>query len=85
MQKKEFINEINRTVPNINLTDEEVDYVYKDTSNIPELGGNTVAAIGRFTAEITITYKGKTKTYRAEDGTTFPCEFIDDYKNDFYA
>lgn len=84
MQKETFISEINRTIASINLTDDELIYEYKDTSSLPELSGNTVAAIGRLTEEITITYKGKTKTYKAGDGTTFPCEFIDDYNNGYY-
>lgn len=85
MQKHEFIEEINRTIKGINLTDDNIEYIYKDTSNLPELSGNTVAAVGRWTAEVTITYNGKTKTYQAEDGTTFPCEFINDYNDGYYS
>ncbi len=85
MQKNEFIAEINRTVPRINLKDEDIEYIYRDTSNLPELTGNTVAAVGILRAEVTITYNGKTKMYQAEHGTTFPCEFIDDYKDGFFS
>ena len=85
MQKEEFIREINRTITEIDLKDEYIEYAYSDTSNFPELYGNTVAAVGPLTADVTIRYKGKTKTYKAEHGTTFPCEFISDYQNGYYA
>ncbi len=85
MEKHEFIEEINRTIKGINLTDESIEYVYKDTSNLHELSDNSGAAVGRLTAKVTITYNGKTKTYPAEDVTTFPCKFIDDYNNGYYS
>lgn len=85
MRKEEFINEINSTYPNINLIDEELDYVHKDTSNIPKFGRNTVDVIYRPTKEITVTYKGKTKTYQAGHGTTLTVDFITDYEEGFYS
>ena len=70
--KIKFIDEVNATQPNINLKDEEVVYVYKATSET--------------FAEVTITYKGKTKIYRIGHGTTSAaCQFLIDYKNGFYG
>ncbi len=85
MQKDEFIAEVNRTIPGINLTDENIKYIYKDTSNIPAVSGKTIVSVGRLTADVTITFQGKTKTYQAEDGTTFPNEFINNYKAGYFS
>lgn len=82
MKKHEFIKEVNDTIEGINLTNEDIDYIYKDTSNLKDTGDIT---IGYLTATVTITYKGKKKTYQAGHGTTFPCEFIDDYNNGYYS
>ncbi len=85
MNKDEFIMEINETLPDINLKDTDFEYTEKDTSNLPELSGNVVIIAGPLTSEVTIKYNGVEKTYKAGHGTTFPCEFIDDYKKGIFS
>lgn len=86
MTKNEFINEINRTIPGINLTSEVLGYEVLDTSAPTDTLSNSVGAVvGTWNEDITITLNGKTKTYRSGNGTTFPCEFIADYKEDYYS
>jgi|GEM_PF-1094012 len=80
MKKQEFIEDVNNTINGINLTDDNIEYIYKDTSNLP-----AAPAAGPLTAEVTITYNGKTKTYPAENNTSFPKEFIDDYDGGYYS
>lgn len=84
MNKHHFILEINESIPGIELKDEDIVYDYKDTSNLEQVGGSVLASVGPDTGEITITYKGKTNTYLAGDGTTFPNEFIKDYNSGVY-
>lgn len=84
MDKNEFIAEVNRSIKEINLTEDDIEYRVNDTSNLPPVSGSTVFVSGRDTSEITITYNGKTKVYQGGDGTTFPVEFINDYNNGFF-
>lgn len=86
MNKTAFINEINDTLK-ISLNPDDVEYDYKDTSGLRDhLGGNTVAAVGPDTGEVTITYfpTKKSKKYDAGHGTTFPCEFIKDWEAGYF-
>ena len=78
--KEEFIAEINRTVRNIELTNDAIDYTIKDTSQ-----AHADRSLFAITKEITITYKGKTKVYQAGHLSTFPYEFVTDYESGFYS
>ena len=82
MTKTEFIEEVNKTIPNINITDENIEYTYKDKSDYAMSGNNL--NITQIQGEVSIKYNGQCKTYQSGHGTTFPSDFITDYNSGYY-
>ena len=76
---------INLTIDDINLTNDNVDYKHIDTSNSPALEGDIVGSIVPLRGEAHVTFNHKTKVYPTGHGTTFPCDFINDYRDGHYS
>lgn len=80
MEADEFFAEVNR-VPGFQLQPAEFDYRCEDDPSPPPTGG-TVAVITPLFQTVTIKYipTAVVREYRAGHGSTFPVEFIDDWK-----
>lgn len=80
MEASEFFAEVNLTM-NTDLKPQDFEYRCVDDQT-PTPVGATVAEISAWRQTITITYltTGRTRTYPAGHGSTFPVPFIDDWK-----
>lgn len=85
MEASSFFGEVNRT-ENWSLKPSDFEYVCTDDDPSSELGENTVAEIQPWYQTVTITYlpTGIKKSYAAGHGSTFPVEFIDDWKDNLF-
>lgn len=85
MEQSEFFDEVNRT-RGWSLNPSDFQYRCVDDELGKQLEGNAVVEIRPWYQTATITYlpSGKTKSYAAGHGSTFPVEFIKDWEENFF-
>lgn len=82
MTKTEFLNEVNRTLKDAMITDDQLKYEYTDRSAMSRQGSDLLINFSR--GEARIEYKGKKRVYETGHGTTFPSKFIEDILDGYY-
>lgn len=85
MDADEFFEEVSRTL-GIKLLPKDFEYRSVDEA-LPPPSGPTVATIGPWRQTVTITHlpSGKSKSYAAGHGSSFPVEFIADWQAGEFA